>query len=69
MKQYPTVYHLTSLMKMLSDSPVHREITKGDRTTWEPARPLGYPSLGSRFKAAWLVFRGRGDAVIWPEDS
>ena len=31
---------------------------------WVPARPLG-PSFW-RWKAAWLVFRGRADALIWP---
>lgn len=25
-------------------------------------------SLQSRFRCAWLVFTGRADAVIWPED-
>lgn len=30
---------------------------------WVPARPLGGMV---RFKAAWLVFTGRADALIWP---
>jgi hypothetical protein len=33
---------------------------------WVPARPLPWESLGGRFKAAWLVFTGRADAVTWP---
>lgn len=33
---------------------------------WVPARPLGYPSYANRFRAAWLVFTGRADALIWP---
>jgi hypothetical protein len=33
---------------------------------WVPARPMGYQSFGARLKAAWLVFTGRADAVIWP---
>ena len=28
---------------------------------WVPARPIGYPSLWHRLKAAWLVFTGTAD--------
>ena len=31
-----------------------------------PARPLGWQSWTMRFKAAWLVFTGRADALTWP---
>jgi hypothetical protein len=31
-----------------------------------PARPLGFRSFPFRVKAAWLVFTGRADALIWP---
>lgn len=31
-----------------------------------PARPSGYYSLRYRLKAAWLVFTGKADALIWP---
>jgi hypothetical protein len=33
---------------------------------WVPARPLGFMSLSSRLRAAWLVFTGRADALLWP---
>jgi len=33
---------------------------------WVPARPCGFYSIGNRFKAAWLVFSGKADAVKWP---
>lgn len=34
---------------------------------WVPARPLPWESsIFGRFKAAWLVFTGRADAVTWP---
>lgn len=33
---------------------------------WVPARPYPAPWI-VRVKAAWLVYRGRADAVIWPE--
>lgn len=38
---------------------------------WFPARPLNYQfrSLRERIKEAWMVFRGRADAFVWPEDS
>jgi hypothetical protein len=31
-----------------------------------PARPIGWQSFGQRFRAAWLVFTGRADALTWP---
>lgn len=33
---------------------------------WVPARPCGYSSPIERLKAAWLVWSGRADALIWP---
>ena len=33
---------------------------------WVPLRPEGFRSIWHRFQAAWLVFRGEADAVIWP---
>lgn len=32
---------------------------------WVPARPWRWP-LWWRCKAAWLVLRGKADAVVWP---
>lgn len=37
-----------------------------NKVLWSPARPMGLPSLSERFKAAWLVFTGKADAVKWP---
>jgi hypothetical protein len=34
---------------------------------WVPNRPEGFASGWYRWKAAWLVFTGRADALIWPE--
>lgn len=34
---------------------------------WVPARPSGYSSWIYRCKAAWLVFTGKADALIWPK--
>lgn len=33
---------------------------------WMPCRPDIEMSLGKRIRAAWLVFTGRADALIWP---
>lgn len=30
-----------------------------------PARPLGFQSWWMRWRAAWLVFKGEADALIW----
>ena len=37
-----------------------------DKELWIPARPLGLDTLSNRLRAAWLVFQGKADAVIWP---
>ena len=31
-----------------------------------PARPMAFQSWERRWKAAWLVFTGRADALLWP---
>jgi hypothetical protein len=33
---------------------------------WVPARPLGYYLLRNRLNAAWMVFTGKADALLWP---
>ena len=33
---------------------------------WVPARPIGRDGWAHRFKAAWMVWRGRADVVVWP---
>jgi hypothetical protein len=35
---------------------------------WVPARPLGLDTLANRIRLAWLVFMGKADALIWPEN-
>jgi hypothetical protein len=34
-----------------------------------PSRPLGLDTFPARFKAAWLVFTGKADAVTWDDPS
>lgn len=33
---------------------------------WVPARAHGYASIRERFRATWLVWTGRADALVWP---
>ena len=33
---------------------------------YAPARPLPFEGGFRRWRAAWLVFTGRADALIWP---
>jgi len=34
---------------------------------WIPCRPITSPeTLRTRLKAAWLVFTGKADALLWP---
>jgi len=32
-----------------------------------PARPMGFQSFNQRVRAAWLVFTGKADALIWED--
>jgi hypothetical protein len=44
----------------------HQREVKG---RWMPARFYGHRTgLIERWHAAWLVFTGRADAMVWPED-
>lgn len=38
---------------------------------WFPARPINYQfrTLRERLREAWMVFRGKADPFVWPEDS
>jgi hypothetical protein len=42
----------------------HTQVSVGNK--WVPARPLGFYSVITRFKMAWLVFTGKADALVWP---
>lgn len=48
-------------------SPLHpqQSVTLFGVERWIPARPLPYGGFRNRFRAAWLVFTGRADALIW----
>ena len=34
---------------------------------WVPARPMQPSGISIRIRAAWMVFTGKADAVVWPE--
>jgi hypothetical protein len=59
--KYPSVFHLKTLIQHCAHTAT--EISPG---VWIPARPLGMATIPHRFKAAWLVFTGKADAVVWP---
>lgn len=61
MKRAPNIIRLEDLAK---DNPL--EVCVNGQ--WVPARPLGFYSIWSRLRCAWMVFTGRADAFIWPED-
>lgn len=33
--------------------------------TYAASRPLPFYTIGMRWRAAWLVFTGRADALLW----
>lgn len=57
---------------------LHSLLTNGAEAGWPmpdghiwygPARAYGFNNLNpfGRFKAAWMVFTGRADALTWPD--
>lgn len=58
----PGIFHIRSIALMSQN--MLRLSKTGE---WVPARPEGYPSIFHRFRAAWLVFTGRADALVWDE--
>lgn len=66
MKNYPRVWKLKDILDHATNTDGAVSVCVRGRLV--PARPMGWPSIKSRFKAAWLVFTGKADAVTWPED-
>lgn len=63
MKKYPKIYTLKQFSDTLN---AHKRVEINGK--WYPARPSGLQSLYYRLKAAYLVFTGQADAIIWPQD-
>lgn len=65
----PTIYKLRELQNLCNtDTMASFNSPATGVQVWVPARPEGLYSIGNRIKAAWLVFTGKADAVIWPGD-
>lgn len=62
MKQPPDIYQIDNLLHGLREHPVHCEVYPGKIV---PARPERLGGIQRRFRAAWLVFTGRADALDW----
>jgi hypothetical protein len=62
LNQAPYGWTIRQLIKHIKEGP-SCQVKGGD---YEPARPYGMFTLGSRLKHAWAVFTGRADALYWP---
>lgn len=59
-----TMWKLESLIDYVTNGGVQ---SSNDGENYVPARPLSGTFLFEKTKAAWEVFRGRADAVVWPQ--
>jgi len=60
MKQ-PNILRVRNLVEQAN--AMQQKVPPG--VAWVPARPSGYPGFWNRIRAAWLVFTGRADAILW----
>jgi hypothetical protein len=60
MKRYPSICIISAVIE--DGKAVSCGLPDG---RYVPARPLGWQSWTIRWKAAWLVFTGRADALVW----
>lgn len=58
----PQIIHVDSVLRFART--VSCQLPDG---RWVPARGTGYASVLYRIRAAWLVFTGRADALIWEQ--
>ena len=62
MRKYPAIIHLTEQWLCgLTDTQVGLPDGR-----WVPARCQPFYGRLGRWRAAWLVFTGRADALVWP---
>lgn len=66
-RKYPTIWRMRDLLKQLKSGP-QMAIRTAYGTDWVPRRGEALPSLRVRLRAAWLVLRGRADALVWDGD-
>lgn len=63
MKKAPSLIHADEISSVRSGSSL--VFINGK---WVHARPIGHFSLANRIQLAWMVFTGKADALVWPED-
>lgn len=61
MRNTPSIYKLEDLLRSVNQTAAR---LPDGRVV--PARAQGLWSLRYRFRAAWLVWTGKADAVVWP---
>ncbi len=60
----PCPWTINSIIEHISNGP--QTEVRGVRV---PVRPFGYYGMRSRLHLAWLVFTGRADALVWPDQN
>lgn len=58
----PNIYKLEDLLRTVN------QVQTCINGKWVPSRPLGLAGFIHHFRCAWLVFIGKADVLIWPED-
>ena len=62
MSKYPSIRSIASVI----ESAQHVSCGLPDGR-WVPLRSEGFASWRERVRAAWLVFTGRADALVWEQ--
>ena len=62
-KSAPNIFKLFDFHNQILHGGCDQEYAPGQ---WGPARPVGYFSIKYRIKAAWMVFTGKADVIVWP---
>lgn len=65
MNQTPSLWTLKSLVEYVNRGEIS---SSNDGKSYVPARPMGFWPFPERVRIALLVFRGKADAVVWPQD-
>lgn len=58
----PSTYQIDNLLRAIEHNTVEAQVARG---VWVPARPLRVGGIRERLRAAWLVFTGKADALLW----
>lgn len=66
MKQLPNIIDVEEVVRSAATCSAAVRSLSPLGLRYVPARPLGWQSWTMRWKAAWLVFTGRADALTWP---